>query len=109
MNLQNIKTKLINWDLLLPNKLNGESGNTSWKEFNIESTHIRVAEYSANYITAEWCEKGHIIHCVEGEITLHFKNGNKVQLIQRNSVVIAEGDYHKATTENLPAMLFVLD
>ncbi len=109
MNLQNTKTSSIDWNLLQTNNLDGSSGNTSWKEFNIENTRIRIAEYSANYKTAEWCEKGHIIHCLEGEITLHFKNGNKVHLMKGNSVVIAEGDHHKATMEYLPAKLFVLD
>ena len=31
---------------------------------------IRLVEYSAGYLADHWCQKGHIVHCLEGEFTL---------------------------------------
>jgi quercetin dioxygenase-like cupin family protein len=109
MKFKNIKTQLIDWNSVEPMETRGVPGVNTAKQFVAGSFRIRLAEYSANYMTAEWCDDGHIIHCIEGEITLHFRNENNIKLNAGSSVIINEGDSHKASTENLSARLFVID
>jgi hypothetical protein len=39
-----------------------------------------IVEYSKNYLVDHWCEKGHIVHCLEGNFVSEQKNGKKVIL-----------------------------
>lgn len=109
MKLENFTTELINWETIKQTETGGETGINTAGEFTAGNTRIRIAEYSANYKSAEWCDKGHIIHCIAGEITLFFSNGNEIMLGEGKSVVIADGDSHIAETGSKPARLFIAD
>jgi len=109
MELKGFDTQLINWENLKSAETPGVRGKNTAKETNFGGYRIRLAEYSSNYETAEWCDKGHIIHCIDGELTLHFKSGKTILLTGGNSLVIADGDAHKAETGSLPARLFIID
>lgn len=35
---------------------------------------IRSVEYSNGYLADHWCQKGHIVHCLDGEFITELKN-----------------------------------
>jgi len=109
MKLNGFNTQIINWENFKPAETPGVRRKNTAKETNSGGYYIRIAEYSSNYETAEWCDKGHIIHCIEGELTLHFKSGKTLLLSGGNSIVIADGDTHKAETGKRAARLFIID
>jgi quercetin dioxygenase-like cupin family protein len=109
MEIKNINSQIINWDLVDPGEVKGETGFTATKEFRTGDTRIRVAEYSANYKSAEWCPKGHIIYCIEGELKLVFKSGIELNLSPGNSIIIEEGDEHIGITGDSPVRIFIVD
>lgn len=109
MELKNINTSSIDWENINPAETKGETGINISKEFNFDSIRIRLSEYSTNYKSAEWCDKGHIIHCIEGEMTILLKSGSNIKLAAGNSVVLAEYDPHIAVTGNNSAKIFILD
>jgi quercetin dioxygenase-like cupin family protein len=109
MNMNNITTQKINWDSLALNELKGETGSTLYKEVISDGVRVRLAEYSAGYKSAEWCDKGHIIHCIKGEFTLHLKNGSNVKLTEGDSILLGSSDPHTATTGNISAVIFIID
>jgi mannose-6-phosphate isomerase class I len=109
MDLKTITTQFVDWDAVEGIVSNGESGTTLSKEIHVNSSRIRLSEYSANYKSAKWCEKGHIVHCVEGKIVIHLKNGDEYTLCPGNSLILSEDDHHIATTGVSPAKIFVVD
>jgi quercetin dioxygenase-like cupin family protein len=100
MDFKKIKTQLIEWDKVASAKHDGEKGYNTYKEFRTDEFRIGVGEYSPNYRSAELCEKGHTIYCVEGEMTIQLKTGDKFILKAGNSLVLGKDDHHIGITGN---------
>jgi hypothetical protein len=109
MDLNTVISQKIDWDSLPVNELKGERGKTLYREITSGGFRIRMAEYSANYKSAKSCAKGHIIHCISGLIDMHLKNSESIRLTGGDSILLKDGDSHTATTENNPAVLFIID
>ncbi len=109
MDINSLVTQKIDWETLALNELKGETGSTLYKQLTSGGCRIRLAEYSAGYKSAEWCDRGHIIYCLSGELTLHFKNREAIKLTQGNSILLGSSDPHTATTGNIPAKVFIID
>lgn len=109
MNIDGLTTKKINWDALAMNELAGETGSTLYKEVISDGLRVRIAEYSAGYKSAEWCDKGHIIHCISGTLILHLKNGSDIKLKEGESILLGSSDPHIATTGDTSARVFIID
>lgn len=80
-----------------------------WKEVIFPNFRAAVAEISPNYRSAELCHKGHILYCIEGELTIIFSDGREVNLVPGKSLVHGEGDPHIAVTGSSSAKIFVVD
>src|SRR4030095_5150149 len=109
MDFTKIKTSLIEWDKAGSLKHDGEKGYNTYKEFKTDCFRVGVGEYSPNYRSAEWCEKGHTIYCVEGEMTIQLKTGDKYILTAGNSLILGKDDHHIGITGNSGAKIFVVD
>jgi hypothetical protein len=66
-------------------------------------------EYSAGYVADHWCERGHVIHVLEGELRTELRDGRHFSLAAGQSYVVADGDgAHRSRTER-GARLFIVD
>jgi quercetin dioxygenase-like cupin family protein len=108
MDITSLITEKIDWQSLPQKEFSGERGIFIYRETRSGGFNIRLSEYSADYKSNHWCGTGHIIHCIRGKITLHFKNKDDIELIEGNSVIIG-ADEHMASTGNSPALLFIID
>lgn len=109
MDIKNINSQLINWDKISGTETKGEKGINISKVIELNDTRIRLSKYSVNYVTSEWCSKGHIIHCIEGELNILLKSGNNIMLTEGKSAVLRDGDQHKGATGDKPATIFIVD
>jgi len=46
---------------------------------------VRVVEYSPGYRADHWCDKGHVIFCLEASSNVELKDGRKFLLKQQPS------------------------
>src|SRR6185503_3799276 len=46
----------------------GEVGTATWRTRQFGDIRVRMVEYSPGYLADHWCEKGHILFCIEGEL-----------------------------------------
>jgi mannose-6-phosphate isomerase class I len=74
MKLENLLPTLIDWKNIPSEQVQGRTGFTISKVQLIGATKIRLVEYSANYTADHWCDKGHILFVVEGELEIHYKD-----------------------------------
>ncbi len=109
MDINSLTTQKIDWDSMPQGELNGKTGSSLYKEIITDGLRVMLAEYSAGYESAEWCDKAHIIHCASGVITLHFKSRSDIKLSAGDSILLAPSDSHTATTGNTSAVIFVVD
>ena len=73
------------------------------------SIRVRMVEYSPGYLADHWCDKGHILLCLEGELHTELKDGRQFILKPGMSYQVADGaEPHRSRTE-LGARLFIVD
>jgi hypothetical protein len=101
MSNDNIPFQTIDWATIPKTEHRGESGVAYWQTLQFQGLRIRIVEYSKGYIADHWCEKGHIVHCLEGEVVNEQQNGVSSVLTQGMSYVVSdELSSHRSVTEN---------
>lgn len=72
-----IPFETIDWNKVEKTEHKGETGTSFWQTIEKEELRIRMVEYSAGYLADHWCEKGHIVHCLEGSFITELIIGEK--------------------------------
>jgi hypothetical protein len=103
-----IRFGLVNWDEVPAERHEGETGFALWKIKKIGEIRIRKVEYSPDYFADHWCDKGHIIYCIEGEMTTELKDGSK-HILKEGMVyhVGDNADSHRSYTKNGVELLII--
>ena len=97
MTLENISPISFTWHDLVGEKLEGETGHANMKTQMLGAIRLRQVEYSANYFADHWCNKGHIVFVISGELTI--EHIDKTELTLKSGVTYVVGDnsmLHKA-------------
>lgn len=106
--MSNIPFQNINWNSIEKIEHKGETGTSYWQTLQFPGLRIRIVEYSKNYLADHWCEKGHVVHCLEGEFITELKNGEKTTLKKGESYVVSdELSSHRSYSENGVKLLIV--
>ena len=101
MNNSNIPFQTIDWSVIPKTEHKGERGTSYWQTIQLPGLRIRIVEYSKDYLADHWCEKGHIVHCLEGEFVSELKNGESVVLTKGMSYVVSDNlSSHRSASEN---------
>ena len=110
MKLPALPFTLINWTDVEPTTHPGESGVALWRTVNIGDVRVRQVEYSPGYVADHWCERGHILYVLEGELVTELKDGRSFTLVPGMSYQVSDrGDAaHRSTTRG-GAKLFIVD
>ena len=87
----------------------GATGMSWWRTLQFGDLRVRIMEYSADYRTGYWCEKGHVFFCIEGELEVELEDGRRFVLTPGMSFQVADGaDRHRNYSRN-GAKFFVVD
>ena len=99
----------ISWKLIESVGYNGTTGYSEWKTVSFPGLRIREVLYSAGYVADHWCQKGHFVHCLEGELVTEMETGESFILKTGMSYVVSdELSSHRSVTSN-GARILVLD
>ena len=105
---QNIPFQVIDWDTISKTEHKGETGIAFWQTLQLPGLRIRIVEYSAGYLADHWCKKGHIVHCLEGEVITEYETGEKFLLKEGMTYVVSdELSSHRSISENGVKLLIV--
>lgn len=105
----NIPFQVTDWKKIPATEHIGETGTAYWRTLQLGNLRVRVVEYSANYLADHWCEKGHILYCLEGELISEMKDGSEYVLKAGMSYQVSDDlSSHRSRTEK-GAKLFIVD
>jgi hypothetical protein len=90
MNPNNIPFQVTDWDTIPATEHKGETGVAYWKTIQYGDLRIRMVEYSKNYKADHWCQKGHIIYCIEGEMISELEDGRTFPLKKGMSYQVSD-------------------
>ena len=98
------------WDTIPAIEHKGETGSAFWKTIQFDKIRVRLIEYTPGYKADHWCNKGHIIFCIEGSFISHLKDGSTHLLTKGMSYQTSDDDInpHSSSTE-AGCKLFVVD
>jgi quercetin dioxygenase-like cupin family protein len=109
MDINNLPFCTTNWTDISPTKHTGETGFALWHTQNFGNIRVRLVEYSAGYLADHWCSKGHVLFCLEGELTTELEDGRIFTLTPGMSYQVADNaEPHRSSTIN-GAKLFIVD
>ena len=106
--MSNIPFQIIDWNTIDSTKHVGETGTSYWRTIQFAGLRIRMVEYSKGYKADHWCEKGHIVYCVEGEFVSELKTGKQFVLSPGMSYVVSdELSSHRSLSESGVRLLII--
>jgi hypothetical protein len=109
MRLDGIPFRQMNWAAVEPTVHPGEVGEAMWRTVEIGNVRVRRVDYSAGYVADHWCERGHVVHVLEGELVTELKDGRSFVLGAGESYVVADGDGAHRSRSPRGARLFIVD
>lgn len=87
----------------------GETGVAHWRTCTFGETRVRMIEYSAGYLADHWCQKGHVVLCVEGELETELADGRRITLHPGMSYQVADGAEAHRSSSRAGCKLFIVD
>jgi hypothetical protein len=109
MHMAGIPFGTTDWVAVPPTTHKGEVGTATWRTRQFGDIRVRMVEYSPGYVADHWCEKGHILLCIDGELTTDLRDGRAFTLRPGMSYQVADGaEPHRSHTAK-GARLFIVD
>jgi hypothetical protein len=85
-----IPFQTIDWSLIPKVEHNGQTGVAIWQTIQFPGLRVRIVEYSKGYLADHWCQKGHIIHCLEGAFISELKDGSMFIMKKGMSYIVSD-------------------
>jgi mannose-6-phosphate isomerase class I len=109
MEIRDIAFGVTDWLQIEVTEHKGERGVATWRTQQFGVIRVRIVEYSPGYLADHWCEKGHILLCLEGELHTELADGRTFTLKPGMSYQVADhAEPHRSSTER-GARLFIVD
>lgn len=99
----------IPWHTIPVTEHPGETGMAFWQTHQLDGLRIRRVRYSAGYRADHWCSKGHIVHCLEGELISELINGEVHRLTAGSTYVVSDQRSEHRSVSSTGASLLIID
>src|SRR4051812_19689299 len=80
MDIPRLPFTVTDWSSLPSTEHPGETGRAFWRTVDIGEVRVRMVEYTPGYVADHWCERGHILYVVEGELDTELQDGRVFKL-----------------------------
>jgi hypothetical protein len=109
MYIPDIPFQTTDWADVEPVAHAGEQGVAHWRTRDFAGIRVRIVEYSAGYLADHWCDKGHVLFCIEGELQTTLKDGRVEILRAGMSYQVGDGSQPHRSYSPAGARLFIVD
>ena len=98
----------IDWSSIPKTEHKGETGTSYWQALEFPGLRIRIVEYSKGFIADHWCQKGHIVHCLEGSFVSELQNNKEIILSVGQTYVVSDGmSSHRSISKDGVKLLII--
>ena len=110
MKIPDLPFTVTDWSAVIQSYHPGETGEASWRVFQAGDLRVRLVEYSEGYLADHWCDWGHVLFVLEGEIISELRDGRKFTLKSGMSYQVSNfGDAAHRSYTSTGAKLFIVD
>lgn len=108
MHLDPFPFEVIDWNCIKRESHPGETGRADCQLAMFGDIRIRKVSYSSGYKMDHWCKKGHIIHCLDGEMVMELEGGKNQILTKGMTYVVGDGaEAHKGLSNDGCTLLII--
>ena len=109
LQISDIPFDVTDWSQTERTEHKGLSGTAYWRTQKFGPMRVRMVEYTPDYLADHWCEKGHVLLCIAGELNTELEDGRTFVLKAGMSYQVADGaEPHRSSTAT-GATLFIVD
>jgi uncharacterized cupin superfamily protein len=110
MKIPTLPFTVTDWSKIEPTVHPGVTGEALWRTFNIGDLRVRMVEYSPGYLADHWCDRGHVLYVLEGELVSELKDGRRFTLTPGMSYQVSDfGDAAHRSFTATGVKLFIVD
>lgn len=110
MKLPDSPFTVTDWSQVPATEHPGETGTALWRTIVIGDLRVRLVEYSPGYLADHWCDRGHVLYVLDGELETELKDGRRFVLTPGMSYQVSDfGDSPHRSVTRTGAKLFVVD
>lgn len=103
-----IPFQVVDWSAVERTEHTGERGTSFWRTVQLPGLRIRIVEYSMGYLADHWCQKGHIVHCLQGEFINEQESGERTAMREGMTYIVSDGaSSHRSHAEGGATLLIV--
>jgi hypothetical protein len=109
MNIAPFDFQTLRWETVPKEEHQGETGTAYWQTVHVNDIRVRMVEYSPQYKADHWCNKGHIILCIEGEMDTELADGRIMKLTPGMTYFVGDGSMAHRSVSRDGCKLFIVD
>jgi hypothetical protein len=109
MKLHDIPFHTLDWSALPVQSKPGETGLTEWREYRLGEIGVRMVKYSPGYKADHWCNKGHLILCLDGQFDSELGDGRTLTLKAGMCYFVADDTMPHRSSTATGATLYIID
>jgi|SRR5580704_13618230 hypothetical protein len=106
--MSQIAFQTIDWNTIAKTEYGGETGTALWQTLQYNKLRLRIVEYSAGYLADHWCQKGHIVHCLEGAFDTELETGEMFRLTAGMTYIVSDNlSSHRSISKSGVKLLII--
>jgi quercetin dioxygenase-like cupin family protein len=110
MKIPSLPFTVTDWGGMPATEHPGEQGRAFWRTLTIGDLRVRMVEYSPGYVADHWCDRGHVLYVIEGELETGLRDGRTFKLSPGMSYQVSDhGDAAHRSSTRTGAKLFIVD
>ena len=109
MLIESVPFGTTDWTAVPETEHRGETGMAYWKTFEQGSIRVRMVRYTPGYVADHWCNRGHVLLVLEGELVTELRDGRAVTLRAGQSYQVATDAMPHRSRTATGATLFIVD
>ena len=109
MKIPDFPFTVTDWSKVEPTRHPGITGEALWRTLAVGDVRVRMVEYSPGYLADHWCERGHVLLVLDGELDTELQDGRKVKLTPGMSYQVSDDPNAHRSSTAIGAKLFIVD
>lgn len=99
----------VQWTNIPEEEHPGETGKAYWKVKHLNEIRIRRVRYTPGYKADHWCSKGHVLHCITGEMDTELGDGRIFKLQAGMTYLVGDNNEPHRSSTATGCELFIVD
>ena len=109
MRIESVPFMTTDWSTVPATEHPGETGTAFWRTIERGNIRVRMVEYTAGYLADHWCNRGHVLLVLDGELVTELRDGTRVTLTRGMSYQVADDTAPHRSRTRTGATLFIVD